>query len=140
MDAGEMAQKRTRGWHHDDASPLLCMVFLTGVEPVACPFRGDRSIPELREPCGGHYTRSIVLLNPLILFQYGQVTGLEIERRIFVLTADDGAILGTPAPPRTDRSVGLVHHPWTCHRAGEVGAVLDPELVPEFDPSCDGPG
>ena len=37
MDAGEMAQKRTRGWHHDDASPLLCMVFPTGVEPVACP-------------------------------------------------------------------------------------------------------
>ncbi len=37
MDAGEMAQKRTRGWHHDDASPLLCMAFPTGVEPVACP-------------------------------------------------------------------------------------------------------
>ena len=37
MDAGEMAQQRTRGWHHDDASPLLCMVFPTGVEPVACP-------------------------------------------------------------------------------------------------------
>ncbi len=44
MDAGEMAQKRTRGWHHDDASPLLCMVFPTGVEPVACPLGGDRSI------------------------------------------------------------------------------------------------
>ena len=44
MDAGEMAQKRTRGWHHDDASPLLCMAFPTGVEPVACPLGGDRSI------------------------------------------------------------------------------------------------
>ncbi len=35
------SQERPRGWHHDDASPLLCMAFPTGVEPVACPLGGD---------------------------------------------------------------------------------------------------
>ncbi len=34
------SQKRLRGWHHNDANPLLCMAFPTGVEPVACPLGG----------------------------------------------------------------------------------------------------
>ena len=38
------SQERPRGWHHDDANPLFCMAFPTGVEPVACPLGGDRSI------------------------------------------------------------------------------------------------
>ena len=37
-------QKRPRGWHRDDANPLFYMALPTGVEPVACPLGGDRSI------------------------------------------------------------------------------------------------
>ncbi len=36
--------KRPRGWHRDDANPLFYMALPTGVEPVACPLGGDRSI------------------------------------------------------------------------------------------------
>ena len=36
--------KTTKGLASCDANPLFCMAFPTGVEPVACPLGGDRSI------------------------------------------------------------------------------------------------
>lgn len=44
-DQGSLPEPRTtKGLASDDANPLSCMVFPTGVEPVACPLGGDRSI------------------------------------------------------------------------------------------------
>ncbi len=36
--------ERIKGLASFDANPLFCMAFPTGVEPVACPLGGDRSI------------------------------------------------------------------------------------------------
>ena len=54
---------------------------------------------------------------------------MDIERRIFVLTADDGAIL--EHLHHLEQTVcGVAHHPGLAIGVDEVGAVLDAELVP----------
>ena len=57
---------------------------------------------------------------------------MDIKRRIFVLTADDGAIL--EHLHYLEQAVGgVAHHPGLAVGIDEVGAVLDAELIPKLD-------